>query len=62
VNCPSLISPEAMANLRCLAEGPRCSEFCFDTAEFVLEYCRSLHRHGGPLLLPPGIGEFDEFV
>src|SRR3979490_2875796 len=45
-----------------LAKGPRCFEFSFDTAEFVLEYFRSPHRHGGPLLLSPGIGEFDEFT
>jgi hypothetical protein len=44
------------------AKGPRCSEFSFDTAEFALEYFRSPHRHGGPLLLPPSIGELDEFV
>jgi len=45
-----------------LAKGPRCFEFSFDTAEFVLEYFRSPHRHGGPLLLPPSVGELDEFV
>src|SRR5258706_10052233 len=45
-----------------LANRPRCSEFSFDAAEFVLEYFRSPHRHGGPLLLPPGIGEFDERI
>ena len=45
-----------------LAKCPRCLEFCFDKAEFVLEYFRSPHRHGGPLLPPPSIGEIDEFV
>src|SRR5258707_9240509 len=45
-----------------LAKCPRCSEFCFDTAELVLEYFRSPHRHGGPLLLSPIVGELDEFV
>ena len=45
-----------------LAKGPRCSEFSFDTAEFVLEYFRSPHCHGGPLLLSPSVGELDEFV
>src|SRR4030081_2111625 len=45
-----------------LAKGPRCSEFSFDAAEFVLEYFRSPHWPGGPLLLSPGVGEFDEFV
>ena len=45
-----------------LAKGPRCSEFSFDTAEFVLEYFRSPHRHAGSLLLSPGVGKLDEFV
>jgi hypothetical protein len=45
-----------------LAKRARRSEFCFDTAEFVLEYFRSPHRHGGPLLLPASIGEFDECI
>jgi hypothetical protein len=45
-----------------LAKGPRCSEFGFDPAEFALEYFRSPDRHGGPLLLPPSVGELDEFV
>ena len=45
-----------------LAKGSRCSEFSLDTAEFVLEYFRSPHRHGGPLLLPASIGEFDECI
>src|SRR3979411_963486 len=45
-----------------LAKGPRCSEFSFDTAEFVLEYFRSPHRHSGPLLLSPGVGKAAESV
>src|SRR3981081_1175039 len=44
------------------AKGPRCSEFSFDTAEFVLEYFRSPHRHGGPLLLSPSVCELDQVV
>src|SRR3979490_3468802 len=34
-----------------LAKGPRCSEFSFDTAEFVLEYFRNPHWPGRPLAL-----------
>jgi hypothetical protein len=45
-----------------LEKGPRRPEFSFDTAEFVLEYFRSPHRHGDPLLLPPSIGKLDEFI
>src|SRR3979409_1758100 len=45
-----------------LAKGPRCSEFSFDAAGFGWEYFRSPQWPGGPLLLSPGVGEFDEFA
>jgi hypothetical protein len=43
-------------------KGSRRPEFSLDTAEFVLEYFRSPHRHGSAQLPPSSIGKLDEFT